>query len=187
LQGHFVSADFGSDIIGAPSGYLGQTTVHKKSAHQLFLQGGISKNWSEYGATSIYGEYIISQDYGADLTNATGTTLGRDYLVPANTTGFTAVRGVTSTDLRTWGFGIAQDLDPASAPATSFANILGSAHTTLYVGYRHIDPDIRCADLTAAVTCSGGVSVAAAPGTFAMHKLAAEPIDVVISGARVRF
>jgi len=25
------------------------------------------------------------------------------------------------------------------------------------------------------------------PGTFAIHKLAAEPIDAVISGARVRF
>jgi hypothetical protein len=187
VQGHFISTDFGGDIIGAPSGYFGETTVHKKSGHQLFLQGGISKNWLEYGATSIYGEYIISQDYGADLSNATGTTLGRDYLVPTNTTGFTAVRGVTSTDLRTWGFGIAQDFDPASAPATSFANILGSAHTTLYVGYRHFDPDIRCADLIAAVACSGGVSVAAAPGTFAIHKLAAAPIDVVMSGARVRF
>jgi hypothetical protein len=187
VQGHFISADFGGDIIGAPSGYLGQSTVHKKSAHQLFLQGGISKSWSEYGATSIYGEYVISQDYGADLTNAAGTTLGRDYLVLANTTGFTAVRGVTSTNLRTWGFGIAQDLDPASTPATSFANILGSAHTTIYVGYRHFDPDIRCADLTAAVACSGGVSVAAAPGTFAIHKLAAAPFDVIMSGARVRF
>jgi hypothetical protein len=187
VQGHFISADFGGDIIGAPSGYFGEATVHKKSAHQLFLQGGISKNWSEYGATSIYGEYIITEDYGADLTNATGTTLGRDYPVPANTTGFTAVRGVTSTDLRTWGFGIAQDLDPASTPATSFANILGSAHTTIYVGYRHFAPDIRCADLIAAVACSGGVSVAAAPGTFAIHKLAAAPFDVIMSGARVRF
>jgi hypothetical protein len=84
VQGHFISADFGGDIIGAPSGYFGQGTVHKKSAHQLFLQGGISKNWSEYGATSIYGEYIISENYGADLTNATGTTLGRDYLGPTN-------------------------------------------------------------------------------------------------------
>jgi hypothetical protein len=187
VQGHFISADFGGDIIGAPSGYFGEATVHKKSAHQLFLQGGISKSWSEYGATSIYGEYIISQDYGADLTNATGTTLGRDYLAPANTTGFTAVRGVTSTDLRTWGFGIAQDFHPASTAATSFANLFTTVNTTIYVGYRHFAPDIRCADLIAAVACSGGASVAAAPGTFAIHKLAAEPIDVVISGARVQF
>jgi len=187
MQGHFISADFGGDIIGATSGYFGEGTVHKKSAHQLFLQGGISKNWLEYGATSIYGEYIISQDYGADLTNATGTTLGRDYLAPANTTGFTAVRGVTSTDLRTWGFGIAQDFHPASTVATSFASLFSVVSTTIYVGYRHFDPDIRCTDLIAAVACSGGASVAAAPGTFAIHKLAAEPIDVVISGARVQF
>jgi hypothetical protein len=133
------------------------------------------------------GEYIISENYGADLTNATGTTLGRDYLVPANTTGFTAVRGVTSTDLRTWGFGIAQDLHAASTSATSFTSLFGVVSTTIYVGYRHFDPDIRCADLVGGAACSGGVSVAALPGTFAIHKLAAEPIDVVISGARVQF
>jgi hypothetical protein len=84
-------------------------------------------------------------------------------------------------------FGIAQDFHPASTSASSFANLFGVVHTTIYVGYRHFAPDIRCADLIAAMACSGGVSVAAAPGTFAMHKLAAEPIDVVISGARVRF
>jgi hypothetical protein len=183
-QGHYIGVDFGGDIIGAPSGYFGETTVHKKPNHQFFLQGGVSKNWFELGATSIYGEYIISQDQGADLTNATGTTLGRDYLVPANTTGFTPVRGVTSTELRTWGVGIAQDFNAGRTPVGFFSS---PAYTTIYLGYRHFDPDIRCTDLVAATTCSGGVSVAAAPGTFANHKLAAEPISVVVGGARVRF
>jgi hypothetical protein len=187
VQGHVISADFGGDIIGSPSGYFGQTTVNKKGDHQWFLQGGISKNWFGYGATSIYGEYAVSEDYGADLTNATGTTLGRDYLAPVNTTGFTPVRGVTATELRTWGVGVAQDFNPGTTSVSSFANLVSLAPATIYLGYRHFDPDIRCTDLIAAATCSGGVSVTAAPGAFAIHKLPAEPISVTVGGVRVRF
>jgi hypothetical protein len=40
-QGHYIVADYGGEIIGAPSGYFGETTVHKKGNHQIFLQGGI--------------------------------------------------------------------------------------------------------------------------------------------------
>src|SRR5262249_37482656 len=151
--------------------YFGQTTVNKKGDHQWFLQGGISKNWFGYGATSIYGEYAVSEDYGADLTNATGTTLGRDYLAPVNTTGFTPVRGVTATELRTWGFGVAQSFNPGPPSFPFFATLVRFAPATFFLGSLLFDPDTGCPALLAAAFCSGGVWVTAAPGAFAIHKL----------------
>ena len=84
-----------------------------------------------------------------------------------------AVRGVTGTEFRVWGFGVAQDIDAASA--------------TIFAGYRHFENSIRCTDLVTAATCSGGVSPTAVPGTFTTHKLPTEPLDVIITGARVEF
>jgi hypothetical protein len=121
----------------------------------------IQKNWFGYGATSLYAEYGIVNNTGADITNATGTIKGRDYTVAANTTGFTPVRGVTSTQLWVWGAGIAQDFN---AGAVSYFS--SSAHTTVYLGYRHYDADIRCADHLASATCSGAVPVSAGAGSF---------------------
>ena len=168
VQGHYNSADFGGNIIGAASGYWGQGTRNKKDADQWLIQGGVSKNWFGYGNTSVYGEYGVANDWGADLTNATGATVGRDY----TTGGFTAVSGVTSTEMRIWGLGIAQNFDAAA--------------TTLYLGYRHFDADIRCTDTPGNPVCSGGVSTA--PGTpFVINKLATEGIDVIVMGARVLF
>jgi hypothetical protein len=173
-QGTFGISQLGGSIIGAPSGYDSQFTVNRKDSFGLFVQAGISKNWFGTGITSVYGEYWFASDVGADNTNAAGTSLGRDYTAPANTTGFTTIRGVTATEFRAWGGGIAQDIDAAS--------------TTIYAGYRHLDVSIRCTDLAmAAATCSGGVSPTAAAGTFTTHKLPTEPLDVIITGARVKF
>src|SRR5262245_13890433 len=77
--------EYGGEIIGAPSGYAGETTVHKKDALWRLIQTGISKNWFGYGATSLYSEYGIVNNTGADITNATGAIMGRDYTVAANT------------------------------------------------------------------------------------------------------
>jgi hypothetical protein len=184
VQGHYVSFKYGGEIIGAPSGYAGETTVHKKDDTWELIQGGISKNWFGYGATSLYGEFGIVKNSGADITNAAGTTIGRDYTVPVNTTGFTPVRGVTSTELRVWGFGIAQDFDAGKVSPSFYTN---PAHTTVYLGYRHYDADIGCADLLTATTCSGAVPVGAAAGSFTSHKLPTEALGVLVMGARVRF
>jgi hypothetical protein len=93
-------------------------------------------------------------------------------MAPVNTTGFTPVLGVTSTEERIWGLGIAQNIDVAA--------------TTLYVGYRHFDANVKCADKVGAATCTGGVSTA--PGTsFVTNKLATEGTDVTVMGAVVRF
>ena len=173
-QGSFGISRFGGSIIGAPSGYDNQFSVNRKDSSIRLVQAGLSKNWFGPGITSVYGEYWITDDVGADITGATGTSVGRDFAASANTTGFTAVRGVTATEFRAWGIGIAQDLDVA-------------ASTTIYAGYRHLESSIRCTDLMTAATCSGGVSPKAVPGTFTTHKLATEPLDVIITGARVRF
>jgi hypothetical protein len=172
-QGTFGISRFGGSIIGAPSLYDNQLSLNRKDSSLWLVQTGVSKNWSGNGITSVYGEYWLTNDVGADISGATGTTVGRDFTVTANTTGFTAVRGVTATEFRVWGFGIAQDVDAAS--------------TTIYAGYRHFENSIRCTDLVTGATCSGGVSPTAVPGTFTTHKLPTEPLDVIITGARVKF
>jgi hypothetical protein len=172
-QGSFGISRFGGSIIGAPSGYDNQLSVNRKDSSIWLVQAGVSKNWFGLGITSVYGDYWITNNVGADITGATGTTVGRDFTAPANTTGFIAIRGVTATEFRAWGFGVAQDLDAAS--------------TTIYAGYRHLESSIRCTDLAMAATCSGGVSPTALPVTFTTHKLATEPLDVILTGARVKF
>jgi len=169
LQGHYMAVDYGGEIIGAASGYWGESTVHKKPADQWLVQGGIAKKWFDYGQTSVYGEYGAATDWGADFSNAAGTTLGRDYATP----GFTPVRGVIGTHLTIFGVGVAQDLAEAS--------------TTLFAGYRRFNADIRCADGVAAPTCSGGVNANAAPGSFVTHKLPTDGANVLVIGSRVRF
>jgi len=50
-----------------------------------------------------------------------------------------------------------------------------------------LESSIRCTDLVIAATCSGGVSPTALPGTFTAHKLATEPLNLILTGARVKF
>jgi hypothetical protein len=169
VQGHYNHADYGNAIVGAASGYWGQASTNAKPADHWIIQAGISKNFFGYGNTSAYGEYGVADDWGAAFTNG-GTTIGRNFSAPANTTGFTAVNGVTSSEVRMWGIGVVQ-------------NFAASA-TDLYLGYRHFDADIKCADVIRAATCTGGV----APGTaFTTNKLQTEGIDVIAVGARVLF
>jgi hypothetical protein len=170
VQGHYNHADFGGNLIGAASGYWGESTTNKKPADQWLIQAGISKNWFGYGNTSVYGEYGKANDWGADITTG-GATIGRNVNGAAGTTGFTNVDGITSTEMKVWGIGIAQNF--------------AAAATDLYLGYRHFDADIKCLDATAqSATCSGGVAVGAAGVT---HKLNTEGIDVIVMGARVLF
>jgi Gram-negative porin len=168
VQGHYNHFDFGDRVIGAPSGYWGESTVNKKPADQWLIQAGISKNFFGYGNTSVYSEYGEAGDWGADFTNGSGL-LGRTYAAAANTVGFTALAGVTATEVRMWGLGVAQNVSAAA--------------TDLYAGYRHFNADVTCTDATAAV-CSGGVAVGT---TGIIHRLPTNGIDVIVMGARVLF
>jgi hypothetical protein len=171
IQGHYNHADYGGRIIGATSGYWGEASTNAKPADQWLIQFGDSKNWFGYGNTSVYGEFGVANDWGAAFTN-NGATIGRNFTTAVNTTGFTSVNGVTSTEVRVWGIGIAQNI--------------AAAATDIYLGYRHFDPEVRCtaADLGGNV-CAGA---AAAVGTTPVTKTAPmEGIDVIVMGARVLF
>ena len=159
IQGHYNAVDFGDVAPGAPSGYWGQgpqsagSLGNKKDVDHWFIQGGISKNWFGYGNTTVYGEYGQANDWGAN-------TLGRNFVTP----GFTSVQGVTDTELQVWGFGVAQNFDAAA--------------TAVYLGYRHMDADIRCNT----AGCAGNAGTGATTGS-----LSTEGIDVIVMGARVLF
>jgi hypothetical protein len=135
------------------------------------VQFGVSKNWFGYGNTSVYGEYGIADDWGADFTTG-GATIGRNFAAPANTTGFTAVNGVTSTEMRVWGIGVAQNFSAAA--------------TDVYLGYRHFEGDMKCvAADTALGVCNGAAPLV---GTVNPTKtLPTDGIDVIVMGARVLF
>jgi len=148
-----------------PTSVWGQVT-NKADADQWMIQAGIVKNWTGLGNTSIYGEYSISNDWGA------GTGDGRDYNInptsgAACVTGFTGTTGftppgassvcdVTSTKLTVWGLGIVQNLDAAAME--------------LYAGWRRFDARITADD-------AGGTQT----------RLNTKDADFVFSGARVKF
>jgi hypothetical protein len=155
-QGHYMAADFHGANLGV-SQYWGQDATNKKNADQWLIQAGISKNWTGLGNTAIFGEYSISNDWGAGL----GT--GRSYTNSASP-GATAVNGVTSTELTLWGVGITQNVDAAA--------------TELYLDARHFSADI---------TCTGSGNCAGAAGSAAAHKLSTEDGLFVIGGARMKF
>ena len=75
-QGSFGVSHFGGSIIGAPSGYDNQLSLNRKDSSIWLVQTGISKKWSDTGITSVYGEYWVTNDVGADITGATGTSVG---------------------------------------------------------------------------------------------------------------
>ena len=122
VQGHYNAVDYGNVAPGAPSGYWGQGAagVKKDTAHWL-IQAGISKNWFGYGNTSVYGEYGVATDWGANVG-------GRNFAAPAGTAGFTPVNGVTDTALRVWGAGIAQNFDAAATALPAHVFELRVAH-----------------------------------------------------------
>jgi hypothetical protein len=170
-QGHYMAAEFSCNTAsanalaaGGVSGYWGQSTDCRKDADQWLIQAGIAKNWTGLGNTALYGEYSISNGWGAGLN--VGLTAGRDIAAPAGGGLATAVNGVTDTELTVWGIGIVQNIDAAA--------------TELYLGYRHFEADITC-------TGAGGVGVCTGAAGAAPTKLSTEDANFVFGGARVKF
>jgi hypothetical protein len=161
IQGHYNAVDYGNIAPGAPSGYWGQSAAGaKKDVAQWLIQAGVSRNWFGYGLTSVYGEYGVATDWGANQG------LGRNY----TTTGFNTVLGVTDTEMKVWGLGIAQTFDAAA--------------TVMYLGYRHMEADIACTGTQiGSNTVPNPNVVVACPG----GRLPTEDIDVIVMGARVLF
>jgi hypothetical protein len=119
-QGHYMAAEYSCN--GAPaSGYWGQVDC-KSDSTQWLVQAGIAKNWFGIGNTALYGEYSVSNDWGAVSTAA-----GRSFSA-ATIPGAVAVPGVRGTELTVWGVGIVQQVDAAAS--------------TLYLTYRNFQADI---------------------------------------------
>jgi len=180
FQGHYQGVDFGAPGHVA-SGYWGSAGgATKKDAAQWLVQGGIAKNWFGLGNTALYGEYGKALDWGAESAGrafagntSTATCVVGGVGGTANATctstlqNFTAVNGVTDTEMTIWGLGITQNVDAAAS--------------TLYLGYRNFQADITC---TGAVGV-GGVCAGAAGGPA--KTLPTEDIHVIVGGAVVRF
>jgi hypothetical protein len=162
VQGHYQTADY-NDPGHIANGYWGSAggATKKEWSHWL-IQGGIAKNWFGIGNTALYGEYGRSSNFGAESAgrNYPATSAFAAPFTGTATNNFTAVNGVTDTDLRIWGLGITQNVDAAAS--------------TLYLGYRNFDADISCR-----VNCLTG---AGAPS-----KLDTEQTHVIVGGALVRF
>src|SRR5262249_18712712 len=53
VQGHYNHFDFGGRVIGAPSGYWGESTVHKKPAGQRVIPAGSPKDFFHYSHSPL--------------------------------------------------------------------------------------------------------------------------------------
>ena len=63
--------------------------------------GGIERNWSGYGLTSIFGRYTVYEDFGAGaIGDFDGDGFADDVL--------------TGSEVNVWGFGIEQNFDSAA-------------------------------------------------------------------------
>ena len=94
-----------------------------------YIKGGINKQWSPLGNTSIYGEYGQFDDvYVTD--DASGITGG----------GMDVVRG---SEAKVYGFGIVQHIDAAAMQ--------------LYAGFRHYEVDLDIRDSGGIVVAGPGI------------------------------
>jgi hypothetical protein len=170
-QGHYIHADFGQNTsataLAPVNGFWGQAKQAANPADQWLIQGGISKNWTGFGNTAIFGEYSRNTGWGS--AGGPIAPNGANYGNAANATpGATAVNGVTASEVTMYGFGVTQTVDAAA--------------TELYLDARHFAADITC---TGAATAAGACVGAA--GTSAAHQLDSQDMWVVVGGARVKF
>ena len=157
FQGHYQAVDFGApaQVVSSYWGSAGGPT--KKDATQWLVQGGISKNWFGIGNTALYSEYGKALDWGAESAGrnfagntSTATCQPGSAAGTANATctstllNFTAVNGVTDTEMTIWGLGITQNVDAAASQ--------------LYLGYRNFQADITCTGATNAAGACAGVA-----------------------------
>jgi len=168
LQGHYLHVDFdeGSPSTSAPvNGFFGQGSEYAlnglRPADQWLIQGGIAKNWTGFGNTSLFGEWSINNNWGA--AGGPLAPYGASYGV-GTLPGGTAVNGITKTEMTMYGFGITQAVDAAA--------------TEIFLDARHFTPEITC---TGAANCTG------AAGTGPAIKLGVEDMWIVVGGARVKF
>jgi hypothetical protein len=125
LQGHWYKTMYGDPVANTYWGSVTSSVVdptvttvdgYQKDGKDWLVQGGITKNWTGWGNTSLYGEYGKSIDFAA-------FTGGRDFTA----TGFTSIFDITASEATMWGIGIVQNIDAAAME--------------LYLGYRNFSLD----------------------------------------------
>jgi hypothetical protein len=172
LQGHWFKTTYGDPVANLYWGSVsaGATaTGFQKDGKDWLVQGGITKNWTGWGNTALYGEYGKSIDFAA-------FTLGRDFpgasacAAPFDagsfcTNNFSAIADVTSSEATMWGIGIVQNIDAAAME--------------LYLGYRRFSLDINGFVGTAATN----LTTTAATGT----PISVDDFQLVTAGARIKF
>jgi predicted porin len=114
-------------------------------------QAGIEKKFTEYGKTTIYGEYY---DYNGG-GNSRRTIANGDALDPF--AGANPALQVWSTGVNVYGAGIAQGFDKAGL--------------VVYLSYRHVEGELALRN----------------PGTGAIADSPLDDLDLVLSGAIIKF
>jgi len=84
------------------------------------VRGGIEKNWTGMGNTTLFGEYNVAD--GTPL--AAGASQSTDAALVAG-----AAQTIVNSEVTTWGFGVVQSFDAAALD--------------IYLAYRNISADVR--------------------------------------------
>jgi hypothetical protein len=160
------------------SGTFNQYEYHGHAANEVFglnpnrnrpdtqlwwVDAGIQKNWTGWGATTFYGEYGQVWDGITGLT-ATGTVT-----TPTGTSGLTplgALGVVVDSDMSWWGGGVVQSVDAAAMD--------------FYLGFRYYSADARMGDLAVPPGGGSGANARQIDGGL-------EDIWFIQGGARIQF
>lgn len=138
--GIFVQGNTGRTHVARVNG----VGVNRPDGTMWQIQGGIAKNWFGPGVTTFYGEYGRGENYAAAAATTAATAGGSAFFTPLGGT-------ITSDSVDYYGLGITQKIDAAAM--------------TLYLGWKHYDPNVT--------TTTGTPSLSG--------------IDSVLGGARILF
>ncbi|MDX2287439.1 MAG: hypothetical protein NW217_01275 [Hyphomicrobiaceae bacterium] len=159
--GLFVNAGAGekSDVLLATQARFAGTGVDTKQ-HFWSVQAGIEKKFTEFGKTTIYGEYYDYEGGGNSRRTVDGPDGGvADAL---NVFGAGADSAVWGTGVQVFGAGLAQGFDKAGL--------------VVYLSYRHVEGELTLRQLNGAGVATG--AIADSP---------IEDLDLVMTGAIIKF
>ncbi|MGQ0457224.1 MAG: hypothetical protein ACT4OU_09195 [Hyphomicrobium sp.] len=146
---NFASGIKRDDLIDDLDVYAGAITPDDEETFWA-VQAGIERKWIEYGKTTIYAEYY---DLNGGSNNRT--------IENSFATGGAGNAAVLSTELQSFGFGVAQGFDAAAL--------------TLYVSYRHVEAELETSAIVAGVAAG------------AVTDVPLEDLDIFLAGGIIKF
>jgi predicted porin len=128
--GIFVTGSYGESKdknLGALAALISPTFPSNDKNKHWSITAGVEQKWFSLGKTTLFGEYIKSQS---------GNALdGGGIRVVADTLTGGAGAGIASSEVKTWGLGLNQSIDAASADFyLHFRNFQGSINTVNGLG-----------------------------------------------------